>query len=54
VADAVRSVRDEVSEPIAVEVSRMWADLDGRMRLRTYHASVKVAYRQGLKPPPRG
>ncbi len=48
VAAAVRS--SEVDDPIGVEVSRMWAEWDGR-RLSRYHASVKVAYRQTLKPP---
>lgn len=48
VAAAVRS--SEVDDPIGVEVSRMWADWDGR-RLSRYHATVKIAYRQALKPP---
>ncbi len=52
VTDAVRSVADDAPDPIGVEVSRLWADLDGRKRLRTYRASVKVAYRQPLQPPP--
>lgn len=49
VADAVKNAADEAPEPIGVEVARMWADLDGRRRLRTFHAAVKVAYRQGLR-----
>jgi len=53
VTDAVRSVADDAPDPIGVEVSRLWADLDGRKRLRTYRASVKVAYRQPLQPPAR-
>jgi flavin-binding protein dodecin len=52
VADAVRSVRDEVTEPIGVEVTRMWADLDGT-KVRTYRVAVKVAHRQALKAPAR-
>jgi len=47
VAAAVRS--SDVTDPIGVEVSRMWAEWDGR-RLSRYHATVKVAYRQALKP----
>lgn len=50
VADAVRSVRDEVADPLGVEVMRMWAELDGT-KLRTYRVAVKVAYRQALKAP---
>lgn len=51
VTDAVRSVADDAPDPIGVEVARLWADLDGRKRLRTYRASVKVAYRQPLQRP---
>ena len=50
VADAVRSVKGEVPAPIAVEVARIWADLDGG-RPRTYHVAVKIAYRQPLGRP---
>lgn len=40
----------DVKDPVGVEVARMWADWkDGR--LGTYRASVKVAYRQTLRPP---
>ncbi len=46
VAAAVRA--SEVARPIGVEVSRLWADWDGR-KLSRYHATVKVAYRQSLK-----
>lgn len=53
VADAVKSVRDEVPRPLGVEVARMWADLDGKGRISTYHVAVKVAYRQELEPPTR-
>jgi flavin-binding protein dodecin len=38
----------EVKAPIGVEVSRMWAEWNGR-RLSRYHATVKIAYRQTLK-----
>lgn len=50
VAAAVRSVRDEVSAPLAVEVARLSADLD-RGRPRTYRVAVKIAYRQPLGRP---
>lgn len=50
---AVKSVSDEAPEPIGVEISRLWADLDGGRRLRTYRAAVKVAYRQSLRAPAR-
>lgn len=42
----------DVNTPIAVEVSRLWADWD-RGKLSRFHATVKVAYRQALKAPPR-
>lgn len=51
VADAVRGAKDDAPAPIAVEVVRLWADLDARKRLRTYRAAVKVAYGTTLKPP---
>ena len=50
VAAAVKG--SDVKDPVGVEVSRMWAEWDGR-RLSRYHATVKVAYRQSLKSPPR-
>jgi hypothetical protein len=37
-----------VPEPIAVEVVRLWADLDADRKLRTYRATVKIAYRQRM------
>lgn len=37
-----------VRDPIGVEVSRFWAEFDGR-KLNRYHVTVKVAYRQSLK-----
>ena len=49
---AVRTARTEVGEPIAVELTRQWADL-GPRGLTQYHVSVKVAYRQGLQAPKR-
>jgi len=52
VADAVRSVRKDVRSPLGVEISRQWADLDGG-RISTYRVSVRIAYRQALKPPAR-
>ena len=48
---AVKSARTEV-EPIAVEISRQWADLSPR-GITSYHVSVKVAYRQPTAPPKR-
>ena len=49
---AVKSVRGEVGEPIAVEIARQWADL-GPRGITRYHVNVKVAYRQALAPPKR-
>jgi flavin-binding protein dodecin len=46
VTEAVKGAKDDAPDPIAVEVVRLWADLDARRRLRTYRATVKVAYRQ--------
>lgn len=50
VAAAVKA--SEVSDPIGVEVARLWAEWDGR-KLSRYHANVKVAYRQSLGRAPR-
>ena len=52
VTDAVRSIRKEVRAPLGVEISRQWADLAAG-RITTYRVSVRVAYRQALKPPGR-
>lgn len=49
---AVKSVAAEAEHPVAVEVGRLWADLDGAT-IRMYRATVKVAYRQALAPPKR-
>ncbi len=46
VTEAVKSAGDDAPDPIAVEVVRLWADLDPKGRLKTYRAMVKVAYRQ--------
>lgn len=46
VAAAVKA--SEVKAPIGVEISRMWAEWNGRKPSR-YHVTVKVAYRQTLK-----
>ena len=48
---AVKSAREEV-DPIAVELTRQWADLGAR-GIASYHVSVKVAYRQAIAPPKR-
>jgi len=48
---AVKSAREEV-DPIAVEITRQWADLSAR-GITSYHVSVKVAYRQALAAPKR-
>lgn len=44
--DAVKGARGDVPEPTAVEVVRLWADLDAKGALRRYRATVKLAYRQ--------
>jgi len=49
---AVKSARDEIEEPIAVEIIRQWADLSPR-GFASFHVNVKVAYRQPLAPPKR-
>lgn len=54
VTDAVGNASEDAAEPIGVEVVRLWADLDGRKRLRTYRAAVKVAYRQPITPAKAG
>jgi hypothetical protein len=48
----VKDARAEIEEPIAVEISRQWADL-GPRGITSYHVSVKVAYRQALAAPKR-
>jgi flavin-binding protein dodecin len=47
IAAAVKA--SEVRDPLGVEVSRMWAEWS-RGKLSRYHVTVKVAYRQTLKP----
>jgi flavin-binding protein dodecin len=49
---AVKSARAEIDEPIAVEITRQWADLSAR-GIASYHVSVKIAYRQAVAPPKR-
>jgi flavin-binding protein dodecin len=49
---AVKDARAEVGDPIAVEVTRQWADLSAR-GITSYHVSVKVAYRQPIAGPKR-
>ena len=51
VVDAVRGAKDDAPDPIAVEVGRLWADLDEKSAIRLYRASVKIAYRQALRAP---
>ena len=46
VAAAVKA--SDVTGPIGVEVTRMWAEWDGR-KLSKFHVTVKVAYRQKLQ-----
>jgi len=40
---------DEAPSPIAVEVVRLWGDLAGGGRIARYRASVRIAYREGLR-----
>lgn len=49
---AVKSAREELDQPIAVEITRQWADLSPR-GIATYHVIVKVAYREPLAAPKR-
>jgi len=51
-AAAVKAARADVDAPIAVEITRQWADLSAR-GITTYHVNVKVAYRQPLAAPKR-
>ena len=51
-AAAVKAARAEIGAPIAVEITRQWADLSAR-GIASYHVNVKVAYRQPLAPPKR-
>ena len=39
----------DVRQPIGVEITRMWAKWDGDKPSR-YHVTVRIAYRQSLKP----
>ena len=50
-AAALKSAREEV-EPIALEITRQWADVSSR-GITTYHVNVKAAYRQPLAAPKR-
>jgi flavin-binding protein dodecin len=49
---AVKTARAEVGDPIAVEITRQWADLSAR-GIASYHVNVKVAYRQSITGPQR-
>jgi flavin-binding protein dodecin len=49
---AVKAARAEVDEPIAVEITRQWADLSPR-GVTSYNVNVKIAYRQAIAPPKR-
>jgi len=49
VTAAVRGAKDEAPSPIAVEVVRLWGDLAGGGRIARYRASVRIAYREGLR-----
>ena len=51
-AAAVKAARAEVGAPVAVEITRQWADLSAR-GIASYHVNVKVAYRQRLAAPKR-
>jgi hypothetical protein len=42
----------KVKAPLGVEVSRLWAELEGQ-KLSRYHAAVKVAYREAQRSPAR-
>jgi len=42
----------DVTAPVGVEVSRLWAEWE-RGKLSRFHATVKVAYRQALRAPAR-
>lgn len=50
IAAAVKA--SEVRDVVGVEVTRFWGEWDGR-KIRRYHVTVKVAYRQSLKAPGR-
>ncbi|MDO8562509.1 MAG: dodecin domain-containing protein, partial [Candidatus Limnocylindria bacterium] len=47
VAAAVRSARDEVPAPLAVEVARQWAEVQGGAP-SLFHVTVRIAYEQAL------
>jgi flavin-binding protein dodecin len=53
VTDAVRGAKKDAPDPIAVEVGRLWADLDAKQAIRRYRASVRIAYRQAIAVPAR-
>lgn len=50
VVAAVRSARDEVPAPVAVEVARQWAEVKGGTP-SLFHVTVRIAYEQTLVPP---
>lgn len=47
----MRAAKADAPDPIAVEVARLWADLGAKGAIRRYRASVKIAYREALRPP---
>lgn len=50
VAAAVRNARTEIPAPVAVEVARQWAEVQGG-RPSLFHVTVRIAYEQALGPP---
>ncbi len=51
VVAAVKGASADAPGAVAVEVSRLWADLDARLGIRRYRAAVKIAYPQTLIAP---
>lgn len=50
-ADALVRAKREVPAPVGLEVARLWADVVAGKPVR-FHATVRIAYRQALTPPP--
>lgn len=53
VVDAVKSTKADAPKAVAVEIARLWADLDARSGIRQYRAAVKIAYPVTLVAPAR-
>lgn len=49
VSAALKGAKPEIPDPVGVEIVRQWADVKAGKLVR-YHVTVRIAYRQTLRP----